>query len=608
MYDSDDGTVRDHQETLPLTPPPTPNHNQEIPHHELNRVDVSPQRADPALAAPDPQHLSPSHLKNDDAGSSSIDTAVKMPRALARIQNFNDPGEKEQEQSLNNHHESVLHTVASRSPRFDQAKQQELHKWLDMDTYEEVEDHGQDYISARWVCTEKLKGEEVVLKARLVARGFEENTYELRKDSPTCQKESLRSFLCILAAKQWRLSSIDIKSAYLQGIPINRTLYIKPPKEANTNKLWRLKKCPYGLADAGRHWYIKVQHELKALGGKQLPLDQSVYVWQDADGQTEGMMVVHVDDFIYGGTDRFLNTVVAQFRKSFTIGSEESQVMRYIGVQITQSSTGITLSTNTYCEDLQEIDTTHLGPDRSRPLVPGEVTKLRQISGQLNWVVQQSRPDCAFESCIVANSTKNAVVQDIHQANKAIRKAHGQSVELPFSRDFDLSTCRIVAFSDASFANLRGCGSQGAYMIFLCDGRGIWCLISWQSRRIVRVVNSTLAAECLAAVEAAQASIALSHHISGMLGCHKIPISVLCDNRSVVDAAHSSTAVKDKRLQIDISILRDIIDQREIHELRWVETGLQVANSLTKNGCSTQYLLDIIRLKKRFDSQTGAFV
>ena len=124
-------------------------------------------------------------------------------------------------------------------------------------------------------------------------------------------------------------------------------------------------------------------------------------------------------------------------------------------------------------------------------------------------------------------------------------------------------------------------------------------------RRVKRVVNSTLAAECLAAVEASDASIALSSLLSSMLGCPRFPISVLCDNKSLVDNVHSSTAVDNKRLQIDISILRDDLHQKNIHELRWIETSLQVANCLTKNGCSSQYLLDIMRLRKRFDFNTG---
>ena len=622
--EDDDSSCTPDAKTVFMTPPPTPQHEHHDPpglnspraaeqvvnqspvpvNNEVsqsddgNIADVLPFAETP----PQPNFRTPPSEELHYDGSppraeKPPDSPSRVPRALARLQHHNKPGTSEQ----------VLHATSSTSPRFDQAKQEEMQKWIDMGTYVEVCDSGQPRISTRWVCTEKVKGNDIILKARLVARGFEENTNELRKDSPTCQKESLRCFLSVLASHQWKLCSIDIKSAYLQGIPINRELYIQPPKEAQTDKIWHLKKCPYGLADAGRHWHIRVKEELLQLGGQPLALDQSVFVWHE-DGICVGVMVIHVDDFIYGGTDTFQERVVCRFRKVFQVGSEESVSMKYIGVLISQSAVGIHISTDTYCQDLLEIDTTSLGGDQSRTLCPEEVTRLKQVSGQINWAVNQSRPDCAFDNCIVANSTKNATVANIHRANKAIRKVRGQSVHLLFPSDLDLPTCRIIAFSDASHANLPDKGSQGAYIVFLIDEAGRHALLSWHSRRIKRVVNSTLAAECLAAVEASDASIALSVLLSSMLGCPKFPISVLVDNKSLVDNVHSSTAVENKRLQIDVGILRDDLNQKSIHELRWIETSLQVANCLTKNGCSSQYLLDIIRLRKRFDFNTGTFV
>ena len=49
---------------------------------------------------------------------------------------------------------------------------------------------GQKTASARWVVSQKHKNKDVTYKARLVARGFEEeNLDEISKESPTCCKE-----------------------------------------------------------------------------------------------------------------------------------------------------------------------------------------------------------------------------------------------------------------------------------------------------------------------------------------------------------------------------------------------------------------------------------
>ena len=101
-----------------------------------------------------------------------------------------------------------------------------------------------------------------------MARGFEEGEdSSIRRDSPTCMKESLRLTLVTAASKGWQIGSLEIKSAFLQGQKIERDVYIKPPKEAGTDRLWKLNKTVYGLGDASRGWYLRVKDQLRALGG-----------------------------------------------------------------------------------------------------------------------------------------------------------------------------------------------------------------------------------------------------------------------------------------------------------------------------------------------------
>ena len=55
-----------------------------------------------------------------------------------------------------------------------------------MEVHEEIPNEDQRIMSCCWACTEKPTVNETVIKARLVARGFEEESYVLHKDSPTC--------------------------------------------------------------------------------------------------------------------------------------------------------------------------------------------------------------------------------------------------------------------------------------------------------------------------------------------------------------------------------------------------------------------------------------
>ena len=122
------------------------------------------------------------------------------------------------------------------------AKLAEMENWKRNDVFERVQDCGQPTISVRWIITEKMKDGSPVIKARLVARGFEENLSGSSTDSPTCSRDALRVSLAFIAAKRRKCFTVDIKAAFLQGRTIERNVFIRPPREFNDGQLWKLKK------------------------------------------------------------------------------------------------------------------------------------------------------------------------------------------------------------------------------------------------------------------------------------------------------------------------------------------------------------------------------
>ena len=80
---------------------------------------------------------------------------------------------------------------------FQAAKQTELSRWKQNNVYTELPYTGQKLISLKWVCSFKNIDNNVVAKAWLVAKGFE----EILKDSPTWSKEALRIIWTLIAQK-----------------------------------------------------------------------------------------------------------------------------------------------------------------------------------------------------------------------------------------------------------------------------------------------------------------------------------------------------------------------------------------------------------------------
>ena len=136
-------------------------------------------------------------------------------------------------------------------------------KWKQYGIYTEVEDTGQPAITTRWVLTEKSVEGVRVVKARLVVRGYEEKASNIRTDSPTVCRESLWLVSTIAVSNKWKIHSMDVKSAFLQGFPIECVVHVIPPLETNTSNLWQLRKTVYSLNDASRSWYLMSWDEIK---------------------------------------------------------------------------------------------------------------------------------------------------------------------------------------------------------------------------------------------------------------------------------------------------------------------------------------------------------
>ena len=82
-----------------------------------------------------------------------------------------------------------------------------------------------------------------------------------------------------------------------------KDVFVQPPSEIiEEAKIWKFQRCIYELTDAPREWYSKVEQELLKLGGRKNLYDKAMFQWNSKDGALCGILVTHVDDFVYCGT------------------------------------------------------------------------------------------------------------------------------------------------------------------------------------------------------------------------------------------------------------------------------------------------------------------
>lgn len=500
--------------------------------------------------------------------------------------------EQEEEEAM----VGMIPVKEQRTPQCEEAKRRELEAFRKFKVYEEVQDVGQERLSSRWIVTDKSTPTEKKIKARLVCRGFEE-LVKVQSDSPTGSKETLHMLLALAASNDWTVKSGDVKNAYLQGSQLDREVYMEaPPEERKEGVIWKLNKAVYGMNDAGRKWFFKVEETLGRLGCVKSKYDHCLFTYRKA-GQLAGIILLWVDDIFHAGSKAFEEEVMREIHREFLIGRTAEETFLYIGLSIETTNAGITLDQIDYIKE--RIEPAELrGGNNDRPLDKEEMKLLRRQTGKINWAATQSRPDLAYDVVELSTKFKKGTLGDLKKANKAISKLTSSPIKLLFPKI--TGKVKITTHSDAGFHNLPDQISSGrGHIIFLEGEGGQAAPLGWTSNKVKRVVGSTVAAEALSMQMALAHSIYLRAILAETLGVDdlSIPIKAHIDSNNLHQAIISTKFVEDKRLRLDIAQIQEEVKDQQV-QVKWVNSGSMLADCLTKRTAKADQLMEVLRTGK----------
>ena len=123
------------------------------------------------------------------------------------------------------------------------------------------------------------------------------------------------------------------------------------------------------------------------------------------------------------------------------------------------------------------------------------------------------------------------------------------------------------------------------------------CPILWESKKIKRVVKSTLAAEALSLSEAIDSAEYIGFIISEIVlrkSNNVIPIECYIDNYSLFENLYSTKSVSEKRLRIDLASIKEKI-QKGLVSVKWIESCKQISDCLTKRGANPYPLINVLQ-------------
>ena len=362
----------------------------------------------------------------------------------------------------------------------------------------------------------------------------------------------------------------------------------------------RLRKAVYGLVNAPKKWWDRLKTSLIKHGFTSCALVPCAFVLQKS-GKIHGVLGVHVDDVIGGGNETF-DRIMTTVRKEFDFGAMDVGNFRFKGRQISQMPNGeIVCDMEQYKHELEQIDLSN--SDKTKPeriLNSKEHTQFRGGVGSLGWFVDHCCPQLSFQLAELRRKQASPTVQDLLKLNEVIRAAKVIESKIKI-RSIPVEHLRFMGVHDAAHANLEGGAPKRGHLILAAPASITNCrvpvsVLSWQSKKIKRVVRSSLAAEtCSMSTcqehldwmrtmweQMTRGDFVLENYEQFLTAR---PSILVTDCKSLYDAIHkegAAPASTDKRLAIELAIVKAKAVSGET-DLRWIDARYQIADCLTKH-------------------------
>ena len=484
----------------------------------------------------------------------------------------------------------------------------------------------------RW---KEIDGKKTV-KARLTIRGFQDLA-EVPSYASTASRWGQRLVISIAVQRNWKLWVTDISTAFLQGMTFDelakltgsevRDVAFVPPKGSEqyiteldgyrdfnfSTEVLRLLKAAYGLRDAPRAWRIRLDTELRRLGGTVLLTDKSLYCFYGAKGELEAILSTHVDDIKGAGTEVRTKAILLGLQNAFGKLKTQTDNFVHCGLMHEATKDGYVVHQTHYAAQLRCVDTSALDITKlDKELEPKYVSAYLSLLGGLSWLIQ-TRIDIAIYVVALQRAATKATTGHLLKLNKLTKWVRRKEFKLTYKRL--RAPCKLVTISDSAFrtepnSNLAMRGS----IIGICEDRegnrgGTLHVLEYFARKQRRVCRSTFAAELNGIADALE----ISRLINMTIACCYRPqlnprelqaledkgelplaIEIFTDCRSVFDAlANEDTKTPtESSLILILHMIKELMLAHVVKYVTWINTLDMLADGLTKGGVSRKAIFE----------------
>jgi hypothetical protein len=441
----------------------------------------------------------------------------------------------------------------------------------------------------------KLKRDEagaiVKHKARLVAHGFMQreginfdDTFAL-----VARMESVRLLFMLAAQEGWRVHHMDVKSAFLND-DLKEEVYVHQPLgfaiPGTEGKVLRLRKALYGLRQAPQAWNAKLDSTLKGMGFGQSPHEAAIYRWGNGGNALLGG--VYVDNLLITGTK---DVEVAAFKEEMKTTFQMSDMgllSFYLGIEVHQGDSGITLRQTAYAKHVVELAGL---TDCNPALTPMEerlklscdsmteevdATQYQRLVGSLRYLTH-TRPDLAFSVGYVSRFMQRPTTEHQQTVKRIIRYVAG-TLDHGLYYPRCPGEAHLVRYSDSDHAGDIDTSKSTSGILFFFGK----CLISWQSVKQQVVALSSCEAKYIVASTASTQALWLVRLLSDLLGRDTGAVELRVDNKSTLALAKNLIFhERSKHIRVRYHFIRGCLEEGNFKAC-YINTKDQLADLRTK--------------------------
>eukprot|EP00439_Symbiodinium_sp_Y106_P012350 s3536_g1.t2 len=420
-------------------------------------------------------------------------------------------------------------------------------------------------------------------KVRTVACG---NQSEVTSESNTyaagARAEYVRLALSMAANRGWNAFSTDISQAFLLAPkPSQRTILLRPTREhvalglASPTELWEVDRAVYGLRESPKWWSTYRDDCLRAAQWDEHRLEStscdSLWIVKDESGDTCGVVVTYVDDFLILGSRAMASGFRQYLASEFGWTSSDLENyehpgdrLRFLGMEIERISQGFRVHQKPYVEQLlSSYDVGHsmktpLPRMQEEPTVvtssPESVKQAQRILGELLWISQRSRPDISFAVSLLASWLHRNADEVVRLALRVLSYVASTKEDcLYFERQESPDEPPLICFTDASFSPYGDRSVSGIAIVIYGN------LVSWRAAKQAFVVLSSSEAELVSATEGVVQGQSLQPLLRELgVPCERLTLRV--DNTSAIHLLHGRGANRTRHLRVRSAYVSELID------------------------------------------------